>query len=203
MRQLNGRYTQMFNRRHERVGHLFQGRFTAILVEKEAHLLELCRYVILNPVRAKLVKHPRLWAWSSYRATVGESGAPTWVSTGWILSQFGQGVRRAQEQYRTFVAEGLGGPRPWEQLRGQIYLGSDEFIAQHQANRVIQEIPRRQTQAHRPSLSVLFQKRRGLSQLIHEAYRQHGYRLREIATHLGVHYATVSRQLKRAEQDRI
>jgi len=59
MRQLNGRYTQMYNRRHERVGHLFQGRFTAILVEKEAHLMELCRYVVLNPVRAKAVAHPR------------------------------------------------------------------------------------------------------------------------------------------------
>ncbi len=200
MRQLNGRYTQTFNRRHDRVGHLFQGRFTAILVEKEAHLLELCRYVVLNPVRAKLVKHPRLWSWSSYRVTGGESGVPTWVTTDWILGQFSQRVRSAQEKYRTFVAEGRDGPRPWEQLTGQIYLGSDEFVAQHQPNRVIQEIPRRQTQTHRPSLRVLFQKQRGLPQLIHEAYRQHGYRLAEIAMHLGVHYATVSRQLKRAEE---
>lgn len=90
MRQLNGRYTQAYNRRHARVGHLFQGRFTAILVEKEAHLLELCRYVVLNPVRANLVTHPRLWAWSSYRATVGETKAPVWLMTDWILSQFGQ-----------------------------------------------------------------------------------------------------------------
>ncbi len=60
MRQLNGCYTQAFNRRHERGGHFFQKRFTAILVEKEAHLLELCRYVVLNPVRAQRVTHPRL-----------------------------------------------------------------------------------------------------------------------------------------------
>jgi putative transposase len=71
MRQLNGVYTQTFNRRHHRVGHLFQGRFKGILVQKESHYLEVCRYVVLNPVRAKAVKHPREWAWSSYRATGG------------------------------------------------------------------------------------------------------------------------------------
>ena len=127
MRQLNGRYTQAYNRRHHRVGHLFQGRFAAILVEKEVHLLELCRYVVMNPVRAKLVPHPRQWTWSSYRATVGETQAPVRLATHWILGQFGDRVRPAQEKYRAFVAEGRGGPRPWEQLTGQIYLGSEAF----------------------------------------------------------------------------
>ena len=127
MRQLNGRYTQTYNRRHERVGHLFQGRFTAILVEKEAHLLELCRYVVLNPVGAKLVPHPRQWAWSSYRATAGEMRAPDWLTTGWILGQFGARVGPARERYRSFVAERRGAARPWEQLTGQIYLGTADF----------------------------------------------------------------------------
>ena len=194
MRQLNGRFTQAYNRRHHRVGHLFQGRFTAILLEKEAHLLELCRYVVLNPVRAKLVPHPRQWAWSSYRATVGETSTPVWLSTDWILGQFGQRVGPAQERYRTFVAEGRGAARPWEQLTGQIYLGSEEFVAQHQPNRVIRDIPRRQTQAQRPSLRVLFQRKGGPARLIHTAYRQYGYRLAEIADYLGVHAATVSRR---------
>jgi REP element-mobilizing transposase RayT len=200
MRQLNGRYTQAYNRRHHRVGHLFQGRFTAILVEKDAHLLELCRYVVLNPVRAKLVTHPRLWAWSSYRGTAGESTGPAWLSTEWILAQFGMRQREAQRRYRQFVAEGRSGPRPWGQVQGQIYLGSEEFIAQHQPDQVIKEIPRRQTQATRPSLRSLFQRRGGEARLIFVAYRQYGYRLREIAEHLGVHYATVSRRLKQAEQ---
>lgn len=199
MRQLNGRYTQAYNRRHDRVGHLFQGRFTAILVEKESYLLELCRYVVLNPVRAKMVPHPRQWVWSSYRATVGEVKAPAWMTTDWVLGQFGQRVEPAQEQYRTFVAGGRGGSRPWEQLTGQIYLGSDDFVAQHQPNRVIQDIPRRQTQAQRPSLRVLFQRKGERHRLIHTAYRQYGYRLAEIATHLGLHYATVSRGLKQSE----
>ncbi|MBP8116766.1 MAG: transposase [Nitrospira sp.] len=199
MRQLNGRYTQDYNRRHERVGHLFQGRFKAILVEKDAHLLELCRYVVLNPVRAKIVPHPRQWAWSSYRATVGERKAPVWLTTAWILHQFGQRVGPAQERYRTFVAEGRGGPVPWEHLTGQIYLGSEQFVAQHQPNRVIRDIPRRQTQAQRPSLVKLFQRKGDPTRIIHQAYRQYGYRLAEIADHLGVHAATVSRRLKRTE----
>ena len=201
MRQLNGRYTQAYNRRHEQVGHVFQGRFTAILVEKDAHLLELCRYVVLNPVRAKIVSHPRLWMWSSYRATVGETKAPGWLTTDWILSQFGQRGGPAQARYRTFVAEGRGGPAPWEQLTGQIYLGSEKFVAQHQPNRVIRDIPRRQTQAQRPSLETLFERKGDLEKTIHQAYRQYGYRLADIADHLGVHAATVSRRLKRAEQE--
>ncbi|CBK42314.1 conserved protein of unknown function [Nitrospira defluvii] len=203
MRQLNGRYTQAYNRRHEQVGHVFQGRFTAILVEKDAHLLELCRYVVLNPVRAKIVSHPRLWVWSSYRATVGETKAPGWLTTDWILSQFGQRGGAAQARYRTFVAEGRGGPAPWEQLTGQIYLGSEKFVAQHQPNRVIRDIPRRQTQAQRPSLETLFEWKGALEKTIHQAYRQYGYRLADIADHLGVHAATVSRRLKRAEQENV
>jgi putative transposase len=200
MRQLNGTYTQAINRRHQRVGHLFQGRFTAILVEKETHLLELCRYVVLNPVRAKLVTHPRLWAWSSYRATAGERPEPTWLTTDWILGQFGRTQRDAEVRYRQFVAEGRNGPRPWEQLRGQIYLGSEAFIAQHQLDRVLRGIPRRQTQTIRPTLHDLFRRPGNEAQRIAVAYRQYGYRLREIADHLGVHEVTVSRRLKEAER---
>ena len=86
MRQLNGIYTQTFNRLHHRVGHLFQGRFKGILVQKESHFLEVCRYVVLNPVRAKAVKDPRAWAWSSYRATVGQSSVSRCLTVDEILS---------------------------------------------------------------------------------------------------------------------
>jgi hypothetical protein len=148
----------------------------------------------------ELVPHPRQWTWSSYRATVGETPAPRSLTSDWILGQFGQRVGPAQKKYRAFVAEGRGGPRPWEQLTGQIYLGSEEFVAQHQPNRVIRDIPRRQTQAQRPSLRVLFQSKGKPLKLIHTAYRRYGYRLAEIAAHLGVHAATVSRRLKQAER---
>lgn len=75
MRHINGVYTQAFNRRHAQVGHLFQGRFKALLVDKDAYLLEVCRYVDLNPVRAGIVKQPGDWVWSSYRAHTEQAGA--------------------------------------------------------------------------------------------------------------------------------
>jgi REP element-mobilizing transposase RayT len=200
MRQLNGPYTQSFNRRHRRVGHLFQGRFKAILVEKDAHLLELCRYVVLNPVRAKLFKRPERWAWSSYRATAGQSAVPAFLTVTWILEQFASRLRVAQQRYQAFVMDGIGGEGPWDQLRGQLYLGSDTFVARHQPARVINEISRRQTHAHRATLATLFARKERQDDKIAIAYRQHGYRLREIAEYLGIHYATVSRHLRRAEQ---
>ena len=97
MRQLNGVYTQTLNRRHHRIGHLFQGRFRGILVQKESHSLEDCRYVVLNPVRAKAVGHPRLWAWSSYRATGGRllsPGVSPWMRSSAILVKVA--VRRSR-----------------------------------------------------------------------------------------------------------
>jgi AraC-like DNA-binding protein len=97
------------------------------------------------------------------------------------------------------VAKGIGTPGPWEKLQGQIYLGSKDFVSKHQPDRLIREVPRRQTQAHRPKLSDLFKSTRDQGRAIFEAYRRYGYRMIEIADHLGVHYATVSRQLKRIE----
>lgn len=158
------------------------------------HEYELCRYVVLNPVRAKVVSHPRLWGWSSYRATVREMTASTWLTTDWILCQFGQQVRPARERYWTFVAEGHGGPRPWEQLTGQIYLGSEDIVTQYHPNRVIRDIPRRQAQ--RPSLRVLLQRKEKTVQLIYPAYRRYRYRLAEIAGHFGVHATRISCYLK-------
>ncbi len=76
MRQLNGLYTQRFNREHGRVGHVFQGRYKAILVQKDSYLLELARYVVLNPVRAGMVRSAKEWPWSSYRAMVGQAPVP-------------------------------------------------------------------------------------------------------------------------------
>jgi REP element-mobilizing transposase RayT len=197
MRQLNGVYTQAYNRRHKKVGHLLQGRYKAILVEKEAHLLELCRYVVLNPLRVKARDRVDQWKWSSYRATGGIARAEKFLTIGWILSQFGSRKSEAQRRYREFVREGLG-EQPWEKLRAQIYLAGDKFIEEHTVGgESLEEVPREQWKPVRPSLEKLF-KGKGMS-AIGAAYRDHGYRLKEIAEHLGVHYATVSRRLKRME----
>jgi REP-associated tyrosine transposase len=203
MRQLNGLYTQSYNRRHRRVGHLFQGRFKAILVEKDSHLMELCRYVVLNPVRAKMVKYPGQWKWSSYRSTAGEAIVPDCLTIDWLLGQFGRRLRDAQKKYRLYVAEGIGTPSPWEQLQGQIYLGGQDFVSKHQPDRLIREVPRRQTQARRPELKGLLEGKRNLDSAILEAYSRYGYPMAEIAEHLDVHYSTVSRRLKRAEQGNV
>jgi putative transposase len=118
MRQLNGVYTQSFNRRHRKVGHLFQGRFKAILVEKDSYLLELCRYIVLNPVRVKGNGQAGAWKWSSYRATAGSASVAEFLTTDWVLGQFGKSRPTAQKRYRDFVREGLAS-RPWEELRGR------------------------------------------------------------------------------------
>ena len=86
MRQLNGVYTQTFNRKYQRVGHLFQGRYKSIVVEKKTYLLELARYIVLNPVRAHMVSNPGKFTWSSYKATSGVIKPPPFLTTDWILS---------------------------------------------------------------------------------------------------------------------
>jgi putative transposase len=139
MGRLNSAHAQGFNARHSRVGHVFQGRYHAVLVEKEPHLLEVCRYVVLNPVRAGLCAAPSQWRASSFRATAGLAQRPPFLTTAWVLAQFGGTRHRAQERYRTFVAEGLD-DRPWDNVRGQIYLGGEELLV---------AIPRRTSQSPR------------------------------------------------------
>ena len=133
MRQLNGLYTQRFNRRQGMVGHLFQGRYKAILVQKEAHLLELSRYVVLNPVRAGMVDLPDDWAWSSYPFVISDRFAPEWLDTDWLLSQFGSQRAAARRAFKKFVLQGRGLPSPLLATKHQLLLGDDAFVKQHQA----------------------------------------------------------------------
>ena len=133
MQRLNGRYTQCFNRKHHRVGHIFQGRYKAILVEKESHLLELCRYVVLNPVRAGMVDDASCWGWSSYHDTIGSRMDSSWLSVDRVLELFSTKREEAIHRYRQFVAEGVTAGAPWSELRGQIYLGGEGFLAKSRA----------------------------------------------------------------------
>ncbi|MGZ8868415.1 MAG: transposase, partial [Thermoanaerobaculia bacterium] len=131
---LNQTYVQWFNARHDRVGHLFQGRFKGILVEREGHLLELIRYIVLNPVRCGAVRFAADYTWSNYGATAALKPSPPWLEVDWTLAQFCEPTRRAaHEAYRRFVADARGSSyNPWESLRDQIYLGSPEFREQMQ-----------------------------------------------------------------------
>ncbi len=209
MRQLNGVYTQVFNRRHKRVGHLFQGRYKAILVDKDSYLLSLCRYVALNPVRAGLVKRLEEWRWSSYRASIGEVEKPLFLTVDWILSQFGNNKTRAMAQYKKFVLDGIKEDFPWDALRGQILLGTDSFIEKFRellkGKEMLQEVPRVQRYATRPTLDELFtEEKLGDRNLrdatTYSAYVHYGYTLKEIAKYLEVHYVTISRAINRVEE---
>lgn len=108
MHRLNSVHANYFNRRYDHVGHLFQSRYTAIVIENESHLLEACRYVVLNPVRAGLCRRPGRWPWSSYRATAGYVRPPAFLAADWILGQFGNTPRQAVLRYVEFVADRLG-----------------------------------------------------------------------------------------------
>ena len=157
MRQLNGDYAQHFNRRHGRDGHVFQGRFKAILVQREAHLLEVARYVVRNPVRAGIVASPGDWPWSSYRATAGLESAPEWLDTSFLLEQFGSRRAAAATKYREFVLDqGAAAYDPWGQVLGQIYLGSASFAeaarAETTAPEKNREVPRTQREPVTPSV---------------------------------------------------
>ena len=130
LRYINGVYTQSFNRRHRRVGHLFQGRYKAILVDKDSYLLELSRYVHLNPWRVKKSQDPFAYRWSSLAAYLGRVTVPTWLTTIEVLSYFGSKGKRGG--YKEFVSHGMksGFKTPWQEVRGQVVIGSADFVEQ-------------------------------------------------------------------------
>jgi putative transposase len=103
MHRLNGVYAKWFNWRHHYRGHVFERRFHDEFVEGQAHLLELTRYIVLNPVRAGLRSHAGEWRWSSYNATIGRAPRPAFLTTSWVLSLFSDDPNRARELYPEFV----------------------------------------------------------------------------------------------------
>jgi hypothetical protein len=200
MRQLNGMYTQQFNRLHNRVGHVFQGRYKAILVEKQSYLLELARYIVLNPVRAQMVRSAKDWRWSSYRATAGQVEVPQFLVTVWLLATFGSRKTEAIEKYRQFVAEGKGKPAPWSELRNQVYLGSDSFVEKLQSHidneQELSEIPAKQRRPVAKAIDYYVAHSKSRNAAITEAYGSGGYTLKEVGKYFGLHYSTVSGIIK-------
>ncbi|KKU33979.1 MAG: hypothetical protein UX57_C0009G0031 [Candidatus Uhrbacteria bacterium GW2011_GWE2_46_68] len=161
MRDLNGNYTQWFNARHRRIGHLFQGRYKAFVIEKESYLLGVSRYIILNPVRAKLVSHPRFWKWSSYRATVGSVCCPDWLSINWMLSLFSKSKNKAQKEYHRFISEGTCVEDPYRDLTHRFILGTPQFVhwiwKKTKSSEHIKEHSREERIVGKPNLQELFE----------------------------------------------
>ena len=206
MKLLNGIYTQRFNRAGKRSGHVFQGRFKAILVEKEAYLLELARYVVLNPVRAKMVRSARAWPWSSYRATAGQCEIPGFLTVDWLLSQFGNERTQAVHAYRKFISRGRG-VDVWDGLRGGSLLGGDTFAEQMKpmlaGAPIDPNILRRERAVARPSLDALFAAaadKAKRDRAIHDAVREHHYTLQAVGDYLGLHFSTISVIAKRVAE---
>jgi putative transposase len=199
MRQINGVYAQRFNRRHDRVGHVFQGRFGATLIQADEHLLEAIRYVVLNPVRAGLVNRPEDWPWSSQRELLRQMPR-TVLSVPELLALFDANTEAAVARYLEFVSVGA----PNTSIDSAPILADREFKAKHLPEPVGHpEISQAAWRENRPSLRDLICAE-DLDRGIDDAYRRHGYTMREIAEELGCHYATVSRRLRKfKDQERL
>ncbi|MGB4547388.1 MAG: transposase [Syntrophales bacterium] len=130
IQNLSQRYTSWFNRKNEKSGHVFQGRYKAILIDADSYLLELIRYVHLNPVRAGLTSLPEHYPWSSEQSYSEEVRHP-WLTTDRLLSQFSDSRSHARKRYKKFLHEGLGESRRIEFHRGTAegrILGNDRFL---------------------------------------------------------------------------
>ncbi len=219
MRHINGVYTQNFNRRHGVVGHLFQGRFKAILVDQDAYLLQVCRYVELNPVRAQMVPAAGDWPWSSYRAHVGQAPLGVaqedhraWLDTAGLYAHLlGHSadtpaqVRQARRLYAQHVAAGHAQPL-WERgLNRQIYLGDDAFVARMQAvaaqaTAANREVPKAQRSAPR-TLAYWLRECASRHEALRNAHVLSGISMTALAAELGLTVARVSQLVARAERE--
>ncbi|MDX1735668.1 MAG: transposase [Halioglobus sp.] len=201
---LNSGYSQYFNKAHSRVGHLFQGRYKSILVEKQSYLLELSRYVVLNPVRAGMVLAPEEWPWSSYRGTAGLNAPAPFLDSDWILGNFSDNPHRARQRYRDFVMQGLDLPAPWGQLKQQVYLGSSQFVEQALRNvsddRGFSEVPKLQCSGVPHPISHYRDMYRDEDVAIALAYLSGNYTLTEVGEFFGKARSTVSRKVRAYEE---
>jgi REP element-mobilizing transposase RayT len=205
MRQLNGVYTQASNRRHTRVGHLFQGRYKAILVDSDAYLLELSRYIVLNPVRAGMVNAVADWAWSSYRATRGLDQPATWLAVDGVLSQFAEQRSLAQQRYLQFVAAGIQTDSPWLHLKNQVFLGNEQFVQHTQTHltneqQVDVQVSKTHRRAPPPTLAEIENSSSDRNTAIVTAHQTGAYSYPQIAAHFGIHFTTVGRIVREAKR---
>lgn len=200
MRHLNGVYTQIFNKRHCKCGHLLQGRYSGILIEKASYLLGASRYVVLNPVRAGIVNAPGDWEWSSYNAMAGLAEKPEFLTTRWLLEQFGEDPVAARARFVEFVEDGRD-RELWKDLVHGTVLGSEDFAGRCRllAHRDgdISEIPKKQRYADRPELTAILNGVGPNAEKWMMAVDSFGYTQKEVASLMGMHYSYVSRVLTR------
>lgn len=203
MHLLNGRYARCFNHRHELTGHVFQGRYGAILVQKQGYLLDLARYIALNPVRAGVVDRPEDYDWSSFRTEIGlPRRQPTAGVSGFLLEQFADAGENPENRYLEYVMDGVSSPSPLRAVAGGIALGSrafvDSIVERISSRPIAPGISADQTRICRRPLDDVFSGdartlRPKRDAAILEAVRECGYRQKEVAAYLGLHPVTVCR----------
>jgi len=210
MRHINGEYTRAFNKRHGLVGHVFQGRYHAILVDSDAYLINACRYVELNPVRAGLVDSVDAWPWSSYRAHLGLARPPCWLATAALHGHLlGRDVtteddrRQAERLYVDAVAAGKSAGL-WAHLRQEIFLGDEAFAAASRALASTQRLHCKEIAKEQriPStdLTVWLSPDRTRDEAIRLAYSEGSMTMSEIARQASLSVSRVSRVIAAAEQ---
>lgn len=200
MRQLNGIFTQRFNRHHALAGHLFQGRYKAILVQKESHLLEVSRYVVLNPLRAGSIATLDDWAWSSHFAMLGRAPAPAWLATDFLLGHFGTERAPAIDAYARFVMAGRDVASPLKNARHAVLLGGADFMARHRLRTLshgLEDLARVQRRALLLSLAEYQARFPAVDEAMARAYLSTAYTMAQIGAHFGVSPRTVSRALRK------
>jgi putative transposase len=209
MRHLNGVYTQRFNRRHGKVGHVFQGRFKAVLVDRDAYLQAVCRYVDLNPVRAGMVAAPADWAWSSYRALTGLAEALPWLDTALLYALLvpeavpeAERARRAPPRYAAWVQAGRDQPLWPGALRQQVYLGDEAFVQRARALAgapALQKAQNPHPQRAEPlTLAQWLERSPSREQALWMAHQQGGMTLTAIAAEMGLSLGRVSQLVAKA-----
>jgi len=204
MRDINGIYTQGFNRRHNKVGHLLQGRYAAHVVDKDTYLMELSRYVVLNPVRARMVSGPRQYVWSSYRATIGLVTPPGWLDVEQMLAQFAKRRSTAISRYRKFVHEGVAKGSSLQPPRRTLFYGNDDFIERTlrklQLPENLSEVSNVKRMADAQPLEW-YAERYERSDAIAAAWETGAYSLQQIGIQFGLHYSSVSRILAKRRRN--
>jgi REP element-mobilizing transposase RayT len=206
MQQLNSTYCQWFNRRHQRVGHVLQGRPKMVFVDNHDSLLRVVRYIVLNPVEAGCVRHPVSWRWSSYRATAGFDSAERCVDVAAVWEAFGPDARTAQTRFAEYVDTATdSAPLP-----GGLILGSDTFVRQFEPmlrpHRSNVDFIIAERFAARPLLSELFAdaaQGKPSRTMVRQAFDEHAYTLREIAAHVGRSAATAWSWIRHARHQRL
>jgi len=219
MRHLNGVYTQRFNRRHGRTGHVFEGRYKAQLVQKDRYLLPVARQMVLVPVRSGAVRGPADWPWTSYRFTLGSETAPAWVRRDELLALVPGTEGTPAERYARYVSEGIAqaertetapaqaerAGNTTENTTAQPYLGEDRLAGRIKSapKRVrTREFPRAERRPLAQELGHYRRACRTRDEAMARAYLSGVFTMREIGDYFGVHYMTVSRAVQQFESGR-